>query len=105
MQNLWILDLSHNNNISSFYIGNKPLLADLDLSYCQLTDVQLINLPRLYKINVQNNLLTSLNLSSIAYQPSINNIPQASTLDVRCNNNLDLTNINLKNGYFNDDVF
>ena len=103
LQDIWTVQAGK-NNLTTFSLSNKNALTTLYLGYNQLTSVTLQNLPHLYKINVQNNQLTSLDLSSIAYEPYLNNIPDASTLDISCNNNLNLVNINFKNGFPNPDI-
>ncbi|WP_442787040.1 DUF7619 domain-containing protein [Flavobacterium suncheonense] len=103
LQDIWTVQAGK-NNLTTFSLSNKNALTTLYLGYNALTDVALQNLPHLYKINVQNNQLTSLDLSSIAYEPYLNNIPNASTLEISCNNNPDLISINMKNGFPNPDV-
>lgn len=103
LQNIWTVFASF-NNLSTLSVSNKNLLSTLNVGYNQLTSVDLNNLPHLYKVNVQNNQLTSLDLSTCANQPYINNIPSASVYEVSCNNNEGLTQINLKNGFVNDEM-
>lgn len=103
LQNIWIVEAGF-NNMTSFSLSGKNFLTTLNLGYNQLTSVQLTALPHLYKVNVQNNQLTDLDLSSVAYEPYINNIPQAYLYEIECNNNLGLEHVNLKNGYFNHDI-
>lgn len=103
LQDIWTVYAS-SNNLTTLSVSDKNLLSTLNVSYNQLTSVDLNNLPHLYKINVQNNQLTSLDLSTCANQPYINNIPSASVYEVDCNNNEGLVQINLKNGFANDEL-
>lgn len=103
LQNIWTVFASF-NNLTTFSVSDKNLLSTLNVSYNQLTSVHLDNLPHLYKVNVQNNQLTSLDLSTCANQPYINNIPSASLYEVDCNNNEGLVQLNLKNGFANNEL-
>ncbi len=91
------------NSITSFQIQDKNLRT-LQIGFNQLTDLQLNNLPFLYRVEVQNNNLTSVDFSTIAYENEPNNLPQSNILDISVNNNLNLDIINLKNGYANLNV-
>lgn len=88
------------NNIATFQVQDKNLRT-LEIGFNQLTDLQLTNLPFLYRIKAQNNNLTSVDLSTVAFQYEPNNLPQANILDLDFNNNVNLTYLNIKNGYTN----
>jgi len=88
------------NAITSFQIQDKGLRT-LHIGFNQLTNLQLTNLPFLYRVQTQNNNLTSVDFSTIAFQYEPNNLPQANVLDISVNNNVNLNHINLKNGYPN----
>jgi hypothetical protein len=91
------------NSITSFQIQDKNLRT-LHIGFNQLTDLQLNNLPFLYRVQAQNNNLTSVDFSTIAFEYEPNNLPQDNILDISVNNNINLNLINLKNGYANLDV-
>jgi hypothetical protein len=100
--NLQIINAS-NNSLLNIQIINKPFLSEISLLFNQLTTVTLNDLPILYKISMQFNNLTNLDLSSIAFQVKPSS-PNSNSFEIDLNNNPNLTQINLKNGYRNDDI-
>ncbi|WP_264548163.1 T9SS type A sorting domain-containing protein [Flavobacterium sp. N2820] len=91
------------NAITNFQIQDKDLRT-LHIGFNQLSNLQLVNLPFLYRVQAQNNNLTSVDFSTIAFQYEPNNLPQANVLDISVNNNVNLNHINLKNGYPNINI-
>ncbi|UOX34069.1 T9SS type A sorting domain-containing protein [Flavobacterium sediminilitoris] len=93
-----------NNNLTNFELQNKNFVRTLHIGFNQLTSLQLTNLPILYRVQAQNNDLSSVDFSTIAFQTEPNNLPAANLLDISVNNNVNLTFINLKNGFTNPEV-
>ena len=93
--------LAYYNTISSFTLENNNSIRTLELGFNNLSNLELVNLPFLYRVKVQNNNLTTVDFSKIAYQTEPNNVPQSNILDIGVNNNVNLTYINLKNGFTN----
>lgn len=91
------------NAITNFQIQDKDLRT-LHIGFNQLSNLQLVNLPFLYRVQAQNNNLTTVDFSTIAFQYEPNNLPQANVLDISVNNNVNLNHINLKNGYPNINI-
>lgn len=92
------------NSLTGFSIANKNLLTTLQLINNQMTSVSLTNLPHLYKVRINNNQLTEVDLSTVAYQTYLNNIPFASEYEIALNNNMNLTTVNIKNGFTNPNI-
>lgn len=92
------------NNLTSFQLQDKSFFRTLDIGFNQLTSLELDNLPILYRVKAQNNNLSNIDLSGIAFQIEPNNLPNDNVLDISLNNNVNLTQIILKNGFFNSQV-
>lgn len=92
------------NNLSSFQLQNKNFARTLEVGFNQLTSLELNNLPILYRVKAQNNNLSNVDLSGIAFQIEPNNLPNDNILDIGLNNNVNLTQIIVKNGFFNSQV-
>lgn len=93
-----------NNNLTNFQISNKSFLRTLEIGNNDLTNLQINNAPTLYRVKAQMNNLTNVDLSGIAFQTELNNLPNDNTLDIALNNNVNLGVVNLKNGFVNSDI-
>ncbi|CAM3967581.1 T9SS type A sorting domain-containing protein [Flavobacterium antarcticum] len=109
-QQLSSLNLNENNRIKYANVTFNALttftlqdnnIRTLEIGFNNLTALNLINLPFLYRIKAQNNALTNVDLSSVAFQREPNNLSPSNVLDIGLNNNSNLLQINLKNNYKN----
>ncbi|TBX66337.1 T9SS type A sorting domain-containing protein [Flavobacterium silvisoli] len=106
LQNLEGLAINY-TNITSINVSNKPNLLSVNLGYnAFLTNVELVNLPHCYKVNIQNCNISSIDLSTVAYMPYINsgNVLEPSVYKISLNNNANLTHVNFKNGFNNPNI-
>lgn len=92
------------NNLSTFQLQDKNFARTIEIGFNQLTNLELDNLPILYRVKAQNNNLSNVDLSGIAYQVEPNNLSNDNVLDIGLNNNVNLTQIILKNGFLNSQV-
>ncbi len=88
------------NALTTFNLQDKNIRT-LEIGFNNLTALSLSNLPFLYRIKAQNNALTNVDLSSVAFQREPNNLSPSNVLDIGLNNNNNLLQVNLKNNYKN----
>ncbi|MFC0779082.1 T9SS type A sorting domain-containing protein [Flavobacterium sp. HJSW_4] len=104
--NLIVLDVSY-NQITSLNVTYNPLLISFNCSVNKLTAIDVSKNTKLDNLDVSHNLITELNVSQIPTLRYLStNYTRLTTLDISSNpamvglfsNNSDLKSLNLKNG-------
>ncbi|MTH15477.1 T9SS type A sorting domain-containing protein [Flavobacterium sp. LC2016-01] len=104
--NLTVLDVSY-NQITSLDVTHNPLLISFNCSVNKLTAIDVSKNVKLDNLNISNNLITELNISEIPTLRYLSaDYTRLTALDISKNpaivgllcNNSDLRSLNLKNG-------